>query len=355
MLFRSEVTGDCLGVALDAAPGASPLLFTGRGSGLAGAGRGVPCVWERYYPDAIASAERGLAQARAYLEGARAADAAGIERARRALADPSADDGAALSLGRLAVESGTAEEVVRRAGEGVAEWRALDEAVRAPPAGPLDGARVTLVWFFFEGGRRTIARSAGGVVVGRRGGVLCVAADGAADLHAFDEGGEPAPRRDRGGAHALWEFWLPRQLARAARAHREAEAAVHAAREAVAGLESWRRDLPPEGGGLLAALALAYDAAPREALRAALSGAPWGAVSLLAARLSLLGPTEPPEDDAARLAALLDESRRVGQRLAHVGLVGRQKEVGLERLEVAPGRLAPREAAALDRQSVVLG
>ena len=39
---------------------------------------------------------------------------------------------------------------------------------------------------------------------------------------------------------------------------------------------------------------------------------------------------------------------------AHVTEVGRQKQVGVQRFEVAPGRLAAREAAALNGQAVVL-
>ena len=39
---------------------------------------------------------------------------------------------------------------------------------------------------------------------------------------------------------------------------------------------------------------------------------------------------------------------------AHVGVVGRQEQVGVERPQVAPRRLAAREHAALDRQPVVL-
>ena len=43
------------------------------------------------------------------------------------------------------------------------------------------------------------------------------------------------------------------------------------------------------------------------------------------------------------------------QRGAHVAQVGAQKQVGVQGLEVAPGRLPAREAAALNRQAVVLG
>ena len=42
------------------------------------------------------------------------------------------------------------------------------------------------------------------------------------------------------------------------------------------------------------------------------------------------------------------------QRGPHIGQVGGQKQIGVERLEVAPGRLPAREAAALDRQAIVL-
>ena len=42
------------------------------------------------------------------------------------------------------------------------------------------------------------------------------------------------------------------------------------------------------------------------------------------------------------------------ERRAHVGLVGRQEQVGGERLQVAPGRAAAREDAALDRHAVGL-
>ena len=43
-----------------------------------------------------------------------------------------------------------------------------------------------------------------------------------------------------------------------------------------------------------------------------------------------------------------------GQGLAHIGLVGGQEQVGRQRAQVAPGRLAAREHAALHRQPVVL-
>ncbi|MDT4856818.1 hypothetical protein FQZ97_912210 [compost metagenome] len=42
------------------------------------------------------------------------------------------------------------------------------------------------------------------------------------------------------------------------------------------------------------------------------------------------------------------------ERGAHVGQVGREEQVGAQRAQVAPGRLAAREAAALDGQAVVL-
>ena len=42
------------------------------------------------------------------------------------------------------------------------------------------------------------------------------------------------------------------------------------------------------------------------------------------------------------------------QGCSHIGQMGRQKQVGVQRFEVAPWRLAPCEAAALDRQAVML-